>query len=878
MLPFSIDPETDTLCDVVHTWANVQGDATAFFEKAEPVLDYGRLAVVMDNVREGLNGLGFGRGDRIALVHSGGSELAAVILGVMSAATVMPLAPNLAPLDFRRQVSLLGATAVIFEKGQDAALQQFAGDNGLNTLEIALKDGNVDLHQLCEGDFAPVGHSLLPATPDDTALVLRTSGTTSAGKLVPITHRQFTHRSLILGSRLSLSPRDRFLHIRPMHYANGLSAISHPLFSGGSIVFARNAGTEEVLGLLSEAGVTWFNGPPPFFQSLVSAPRGENGRGARGKLRIALVSSSRAESALLEASENLLHCPVVAACGTSESSWVAINPIEPGRAKSGTVGLPAGEVGILGLNGELLAGDARGEVVVRGPGVFSGFENDPVANEEAFIDGWFRTGDEGFLDDDGYLTLTGRVKELINRGGEKVSPAEVDAALMAQPGVQEAAVFAIPHPTLGEEVAAAVVAQPGVTLNAGALTAALLTCLAGFKLPRRFFFIDDIPKGETGKVNRRTLAEQLGATAAWDPVRGPDAGRTPTGLEARLQDIWALVLGLDRIGLNDNFFLLGGDSLRAVELFLEIEKLLQRRLPVASVFEAGTVAEMAALIEKDDAPGCMVAIHMGGAQPPFFCVHGNGGEVIGFFNLARHLAEDQPFYGIQSVGWDGTNVPFTNSDDMAAYYVSEMRKIQPHGPYYLGGYSFGGRISVYMANILRAAGEEVALLALFDPHSMVRGQYLSFGDWMARHPALRAKGRFRMMRWYWRLRISAVFNTAYDTLRRIVLFAVWEIYRSRGGRVPRFLRRPDRANRLVRLEHGEMPSYDGDAVYFKAETGYNLAARPSVYDAWYEIIKGRLEMIPVPGRHHQIIEEPYAQVLAAELTKALKSARTSSDS
>ena len=213
----------------------------------------------------------------------------------------------------------------------------------------------------------------------------------------------------------------------------------------------------------------------------------------------------------VEELESAFNAPLISSYNASEVSRITMDPLPPGLRKPGTVGVPViCEVSIRSLDGEFVATGTRGEVVVRGPDVFDGYENAPELNAMAFVDGWFRTGDEGFFDEDGYLTLTGRIKEWINRGGEKVSPAEVDAVLMGHPMVSEAATFPVPHPTLGEEVAAVVISKSNSGLTTKELRAYLLERLSGFKTPKLIVFADDIPKSAAGKVQRHKLAETLG--------------------------------------------------------------------------------------------------------------------------------------------------------------------------------------------------------------------------------------------------------------------------------------------------------------------------------------------------------------------------------
>ncbi len=272
------------------------------------------------------------------------------------------------------------------------------------------------------------------------------------------------------------------------------------------------------------------------------------------------------------------------------------------------------------------------------------------------------------------------------------------------------------------------VQAPGAALTDQILTKYLLERLSGFKVPGRFYFVDEIPKSDAGKVQRYRLAEALGLETEAGSVRGADLNREPTPLEAQLQRMWATALKLPHVGLNDNFFLLGGDSLQAVEMFLNIEKELGQRLPRAALFEAGTVAEMACLIEYDQPSGCIVAIQDKGRGTPFFCVHDGNGDVLNFRDLARHMGEGRPFYGIQCVGLDGKEMPFTRIEGMAAHYISEIKKVQTEGPYFIGGYSFGGRVAYVMAQKLQESSK-LGLLALLDTAAQPGQRKFSWKYW-----------------------------------------------------------------------------------------------------------------------------------------------------
>ncbi len=283
--------------------------------------------------------------------------------------------------------------------------------------------------------------------------------------------------------------------------------------------------------------------------------------------------------------EQVFGVPVIEAYGMTEAAHqMTSNPLPPGVRKPGSVGPPAGlEIAILSECATFLSMGEVDEVVIRGPNVMTGYRQNPEENRQAFTQGWFRTGDQGYLDRDGYLFLTGRLKELINRGGEKISPVEIDQALLGHPAVQQTVTFAVPHPTLGEEVPAAVVLHPHATVTESDLRQWLFSRLAEFKVPRRILFMDDIPKGPTGKIQRRGLSEQLSELLV-------SASENPSEpIHIFLLEIFQNILKLDHLGIDDNYFIVGGDSLRAVQIANRIRDIFPLALDAVTIFEHPTV-------------------------------------------------------------------------------------------------------------------------------------------------------------------------------------------------------------------------------------------------------------------------------------------------
>ncbi|MGE0653192.1 MAG: thioesterase domain-containing protein [Alphaproteobacteria bacterium] len=463
------------------------------------------------------------------------------------------------------------------------------------------------------------------------------------------------------------------------------------------------------------------------------------------------------------------------------------------------------------------------------------------------------------------------IAETISRGGEKIAPSEVDDALMTHPDIAAAATFPVPHATLGQDVAAAVVPVEGAMLSDESVARYLGDRLAAFKVPQLILVVDEIPKGPEGTVERQGLAAAFGLAApSSDSGAEPADDRPATPLEANLQRIWADVLRLDHVGLDEDFFMLGGDSLQAVELFLRIEKDLGRCLPRSTLFRDGTVALMAKQIEEGAPSSCLVPIQPLGNRPPFFCVHDGLGQVLSYRELSLLLGEDQPFYGIQARGIDSEEEPFVRVEDMAAHYIEEIRKVQPEGPYYIGGHSFGGRVAYVMAQQFQATGEQVAFLALLDTYSFHGRRRVETGDWFSRHVA-----RIRALpptRWpaYLGVRAYNIGEAIYGRLRLKGFSAAWNFYKSRGKPLPRFLCRVDIANDMIRRAYRAQP-YDGDATLFKCERSARIPA--DAHDGWHKLVKGKLYIRPIPGTHHEIVNQPYVPALATELADALAKAQ-----
>lgn len=527
--------------------------------------------------------LGIVRADRVAVVAPNSVDMAVALLGVMRSAACAPLNPLYTQAEIEYFFADLQVRALVVTAGSPPLAREVAMRQGIPVIEVGAAT-YAAADRAAESD-------LPPAAEDDIALVLHTSGTTSRPKQVPLSHANLAASMANIAASLQLTPEDRALNVMPLFHIHGLLAgLLAPLASGASVVCPPSLQLPAFFDWLERFGVTWYSAVPTMHQAIVAvAPA--NGAPANGAPRLRFVRSSSAALApsTLAQLEALFGCPVIEAYGMTEATHqMASNPLPPRARKPGSVGLPAGpEVAIIDADGNLLPAGTRGEIAIRGDNVMRAYHGNPDANRSAFTSGWFRTGDEGCFDADGYLSITGRLKEMINRGGEKITPREIDEALLAHPDVAQAVAFALPHPTLGEDVAAAVVPHEGRQVSAEALREFLFERLADFKVPSEVIVLSQIPKGPTGKVQRIGMAERLSAHRQHAFVEPRDA------VEAILAQAWAEVLGIDAIGMDDNFFALGCDSLKAMRAVAGIEAMLPVELPATDIFRHPTVAGLA---------------------------------------------------------------------------------------------------------------------------------------------------------------------------------------------------------------------------------------------------------------------------------------------
>lgn len=490
--------------------------APAIAAPGRPVLSYAGLRQQVSKTIGDLNHLGIGRNNPVAIVLPNGPEMAAAFISIAAGATTAPLNPNYRQEEYEFYLSDLNARVLVAQQGIETPARAAASSLGIPVIELCfdatLPAGTFDLHSEMEPGTAMPGSSG-PAHSEDIGLVLHTSGTTSRPKIVPLTHQNICTSAANIAKSIALTDTDLCLNVMPLFHIHGLLAATlASLRAGAGVVCTPGFNALQFFSLLDEFKPTWYTAVPTMHQAILSRAARNSTIIDNARLRLIRSSSASLPPQVMAALEDTFGAPVIEAYGMTEAAHqMACNPMPPAARKPGTVGVAAGpEIAIMNEVGSLLASGEIGEVVIRGANITPGYQNNPTANDLSFTNGWFRTGDQGVLDSEGYLRLTGRLKEIINRGGEKISPREVDEVILDHPAVAQVVTFAVPHEKLGEDVAAAIVLHDNTSVTEKDIRNFAAGHIADFKVPRKIVFLEEIPKGATGKLQRIGLAEKLG--------------------------------------------------------------------------------------------------------------------------------------------------------------------------------------------------------------------------------------------------------------------------------------------------------------------------------------------------------------------------------
>jgi amino acid adenylation domain-containing protein len=718
---------------------------------------------------------------------------------------------------------------------------------------------------------------------DDLAYVLFTSGSTGRPKGVEITRRSLDNFLASMEREPGLSDRDRLLAITTTMFDIAGLELFLPLCVGATVQIADRetaVDSRRLRATLERDPITVLQATPATWRSLVEM-------GWSGDKRLRMLCGGEAlnrelANQLLDRGGALwnLYGP------TETTVWSTIARVERGGEIAIGHPIDRTQVYVVDEGGHLAPFGVTGELCIGGTGVARGYRGRPELTQDRFVpDRWgggadrvYRTGDLARLHDSGTFECLGRVDHQVKIRGYRIELGEIESVLRKVPGVVDAVVVARPS-SAGDP---RLVGYFMGTAETPALHDRLRTALPQYMHPSAIVRLESFPLNANGKVDRKALPEP-------PDVQSPEQHRVlpQTPVEIRLCAIWEKAVGRRGIGVTDSFFDMGGDSLLAVKVLEEIHKAFGVDLELTVLFEAPTVEALAQRIASSVAPGSaepssqqrsIVMIQKGANLLPFFCVHGARGHVLVFRDLSKAMPPEQPFYGLQAHGVDGTTKPQEVIEEMAETYLAEVRDLQPHGPYLLGGYSGGGVVAFEMARRLTEAGEQVALLALIDtPNPLMQ---LRVPTTMARIVGDGFRVRFRRAMTGGLPYLIAALRRKRDEARELARAAREEreadALRAQGRVLPLSLRSEDMERSFERAFVRYRPQrWSGKAVLFRAKDVDFLFAEGGPCYGWDEIIEGGVEVLQVPGNHQSMLRGPSAEVLFQSLGRVIEEVQSS---
>ena len=825
-------------------------------------LDARSAALAHRLVRAGLR-----PGERVALALGRRAEFVVSLLAVLRAGGVcVPLDLALPAGRLQELVTVSGATHVVH----------------LGPLEVPVADAVVRVDLAEATPAAPPPAPVPGLGADSPAYLLFTSGSTGRPKPVVLTHGGLANHALAGIDLYGMRPDDRTLQFSSLAFDISVEEIFCTLVAGGTLVLRPDdlpLGGPELVQWLEDARISVLDLPTAFWHEWVHDLE-VRGLVPPSTLRQVVVGGEKAVAATYATWRRLAgddsgwvntygptETSVIATAWTPPRGWLP----SPGEELPIGRPVPGVRVHLLDPAGRPVPQGVRGEICIAGAGVAAGYLGDEALAAERFTAEpgtgarMYRTGDVARMRSDGELEFAGRRDGQVKLRGYRIEPGEVESALCTHPGIGQAAVLVHGEGAAAQLVAYAAARDHTAAVTGEALRRYLLDLLPAYMVPVSVTVLTELPLTGNGKVDRAALPAP--------ELVGGDLVAPRDEVEETLHGVWAQVLGTEAFGVHDSFFDVGGHSLLAVRMIALVEQRLGTRLPLATVLKAQTVAELADVVRGGREPvswDCVVPLKPDGSRPPLWCLHLLSGEVIAYRNILRYVHPDQPVYGLQSVGLDGRTPPLIRIEDMAARYISDLRRVQPHGPYLLAGLCFGGVVAYEVARQLRAQGARVALVGLVDARPFGHPATDSEGNPLparrkldlVRHPGPDPTFRARYAMAKWLLR---------GTVRWWVVKALLRLRRSLPERLQDVKRLNQRASATYTA-----PPYDGDVTVFRASVGKvdDLADRRL---HWRYLVSGQMRVrdVPSPGAHHlTLLKEPHVQAFVASLTEAIDEALT----
>jgi len=850
--------ETEHSCEsCMHELMEAQAARTphaSAVEHAGQTLTYAELNQRANQLAHFLRERGIGPESRVGVCLRRSLELPVALLAVLkSGAALVPLDPAYPKERLNYMLEDSGTKLVLTQPGLLAEVTDF--DAEVINLEADWKLFASESHEDVNSG----------AKPENLAYVIYTSGSTGTPRGVLLTHGGLVNHNVAATQLFSLTSSDRMAQFASISFDIAIEEIFPTWISGGALVVREEAASLVVgdfLQWVDQNRVTVLDLPTAYWHELVRE-LSESALSLPPSLRMVIVGGEKASSSALASWRKLAGSRVrwVNTYGPTETS-VIVSSFEPRMSDEIPPVLPIGrpiantKIYILSKNLQPLPVGVAGDLYVSGPGLARGYHNRPEVTAEKFVADPFQPGKRMYKTGDlarylanGDIEFAGRTDDQVKIRGYRVELEEIEAVLGSHAGVHEVVVTARENEAGEKNLIAYLVPSREQVPTASDLRTYLKQKLPHYMVPSAFVLLEAMPKTPNGKTDKRNLP----APKAADFTEPQEYVAPSDELHSQLARIWETVLDKKPVGIRDNFFELGGHSLLAARLMHRIEQQLGERLPLAALLQAPTIEQLSGLLRLDqysDSWSTLVPIQPQGTKLPFFCVHGVGGNVVGFRDLARHLGDDQPFYAIQPQGLDGKRECLTRIPQMAERYIREIRRVQPEGPYRIGGYSFGGLVAYEMAQMLEAQGIEVSLLGLFDTYPGKMQSRVSALKNLAGLPLkeqisfLWKKGTFVLMTLQKRLELQFL---------------------------PRALRNVKRACAKAAADYDVQP-YPGRVTLFRVREK-SVGSLNDPYAIWWQVAAGGVDLREISGDHLSLLKEPQVRLLAEQLADALSPAK-----
>ncbi|MBT8037085.1 MAG: AMP-binding protein [Verrucomicrobiae bacterium] len=745
MLPSQVHP---TILEQLSASSDLFSNEPAIYSEGGQVLSHTEVYDLVMRLGARLRAIGISRGDRVAICMSNGFGMSKAVLAVSAFADAVPMNPDYTEAEMMDYFRTVGASCVIVESGfSDLSSVRAANRLGIPDYrfrELEQSSKRLNIHT-----------DLDPSGPTDTALTLLTSGSTGLPKIVPLSHLNICRSVYEINQSLDLSASDLCLCMWQQFHIGGLvDLLLAPLYRGGAVMVCQRFDAGQFFSLMDQWKPTWFQAVPAVFKDILIEAKRRNITKPFPSLRLLRSVAAKLDTEARRKLEEVFGVVVVQTYGMTEASPLVTSTSLCGSDPVDSLGKSMGtEIAVFADLERATSPRVTGAIAIRGENVFKGYENDPEANRVSFVDDWFLTGDLGWLDEEGRLYLTGRSKDLVNRGGEKINSHEVEIALLRLEEIEEAAVFPILHPSLGEDIATAIVLKKGTEFDETEAKETLKRSLSPFKIPSLIKVVDSMPLNAVGKVDKINLRE---ITEKEREERKKSTGALKNDAEQRISKIWAGELGSSEVPSDVPLVHLGGDSLSALRIFLAIEEEFGLRLPNNLVSEDVTVERIGALIEtcrEDAAPipklerdgpqfisdyqlrGIEAVVGMTGIprsdKSNVVCVTNSSGSKTPLVWLTNspnpellrfsdHLNKEQPLYGLYSGGKLFGYGDEASQPPLADFYAQELRSVFPDGGFVLGGNCRGARLAIEIATrLMNTKSQPLAICSMeFASHKL----------------------------------------------------------------------------------------------------------------------------------------------------------------